>query len=376
MVQKKDIEKRIEDLQGEILNFLRDIVEHESPTSDREAVNSLGEKLKKKFMQYLPEAKTYGDEYRVFLLRKGKGNSIFISHIDTVHPIGTIKINPFRKENGKVFGPGVLDMKAGVVALYFAIKIVSEHGLLPDFAFLMNTEEEEGSSHTRDYMKRISRDYKYCFSLEPSGPDGKLKTSRKGVISLRISVKGRMAHAGLAPEKGVNAIDELIDQLSELREWISVREGSFTIGVIRGGEKPNVVPGDAFALVDIRFEKEGFSEMLNEYMNNISPVRKGAVVTMNFESFVPPLIPSLQQRKLYTRLKNLLSGIGVEIEETHSAGGSDASWFSRWGLAAIDGLGPSGEGAHSENEFLYFESLKQRILILTYILMHLKELTP
>ncbi len=376
MVQRKDIEKRIKGLQDNIIDVLKKAVEMESPTADRERVHAVGEWFSDLFSEFFPEKKVYGDEHRVFLLKRGKGKSLFLSHVDTVHPVGTLEQNPFRQEDGKIYGPGVLDMKGGIVALYFALKLADELGELPEFSFLMNTEEETGSRHTRDYMKRIASRYKYCFSLEPSGPEGKLKTSRKGVISLKLETRGRMAHAGLAPEKGINAIDELIDQLAELREWISVREGSFNIGVIRGGDRPNVVPGSAYALVDVRFEEDGFSEKLREYMTGVSPIRKGALVNLTFESYVPPLSPTLPQRKLYTRMKKFFSELGIELDETHSAGGSDASWFSKWGLVAIDGLGPEGQGAHSENEHLYFDSLKQRILMLTYLVLNLRELAP
>lgn len=376
MVQRKDIERRIKELEEDIVKVLRTAVEMESPTADRDRVHALGEWFCELFAEFLEEKKVYGGEHRVFLMKKGRGKSIFISHVDTVHPVGTIRKNPFRQENGNVYGPGVLDMKGGIVAFYFALKLASEIRETPDISFLMNTEEETGSRHTRDYMKRIATQYRYCFSLEPSGPEGKLKTSRKGVISLKLETIGRMAHAGLAPEKGVNAIDELIDQLAELREWISVREGSFNIGVIRGGDRPNVIPCSAYALVDVRFEEDGFSEKLREYMGGVSPIRKGALVKLSFESYVPPLSPTLPQRKLYTRMKKFFSEVGIELDETHSAGGSDASWFSKWGLVAIDGLGPEGEGAHSENEHLYLSSLKQRILMLTYLMLNLKELAP
>ncbi len=376
MVQKKDIGKLVEENQGEILDFLRELVETESPTEEREAVHSLGEKLWEHFSPFLPEKKVLGDEYRVFRFSKGKGKSVFLGHLDTVHPIGTLKRNPFRIEDGKVFGPGALDMKGGIVAFYFALKFSHSLGEVPDLALLLNTEEEKGSAHTLDHMRRLGKGYKYCFGLEPASSGGKLKTSRKGVISLKIEVKGRRAHAGLAPDKGINAIDELINQLQQLREWVKLNEGSFSIGIIRGGEKPNVIPGEALAVVDIRFEEEGFAEKLRKYMSEVTPVLKGALVNMGFNSYVPPLQPNLAQRKLYSRLKKFFSSQGIELEETSSPGGADSSWFAKWGLASTDGWGPEGEGAHSEREFVYLNSLKERIVILTLLLLHLKSLAP
>ncbi len=377
MVQKEDIGKLIEENQGEIIALLKEVVEIESPTEDRESVHALGEKLGEVFAPYLPEKRVLGEEYRVFRFSRGRGKVVFLGHIDTVHPKGSVKINPFRVEDGKVFGPGVLDMKGGIVAFYFALKLTDRiKKEVPPLALILNTEEERGSAHTLDNMRRLSSGYKYCFGLEPASSGGRLKTSRKGVISLKIEVRGRKAHAGLAPEKGINAIDELIGQLQQLREWVKLNEGSFSIGIIHGGEKPNVIPGEAFAVVDIRFENEGFAEKLRKYMEEISPMIRGALVRMGFNSYVPPLEPNLSQRKLFSRLKNFYSSLSIDIEETSSPGGADASWFSKWGLAAIDGWGPEGEGAHSETEFLYLDSLKQRILLLTLLLLNLKTLTP
>ncbi len=376
MVQKEDIWRKIEEENKEILEFLREIVEFETPTTDRSAVHSLGDELSKRFSKYLPEKEVLGDDYKVFLLKQAKGKSIFLLHLDTVHPKGTLAKNPFRRENSKVYGPGVLDMKGGITALYFAVKYASQFGKLPEFSILMNTEEEEGSRHTLDHMKLLANSYKYCFDLEPAAEGGRLKTTRKGVVSIRIESKGRRAHAGIEPEKGINAIDELVDQIVELKDWVILRGGMFNTGVIRGGDRPNVVPGSAYALVDIRFEEEGFSKKLREYMNEVHPKRKDAVVLMSFDSYVPPFLSSTRQRKLYSRMKKFFSELGIKIDEAHSNGGSDASWFSKWGLASIDGLGPEGKGAHSSEEYLYFNSLKERILLLSLLLLNLNELAP
>ncbi len=376
MVQREGIEALVRENQEEILSLLRDFVELESPTEDREAVHALGEMAAELFYPFLPQKKVLGEEYRVYRFSRQEPRVVFLGHLDTVHPRGSLKRNPFRVEEGKVYGPGVLDMKGGIVALYFALRFAEALGDLPPLALILNTEEERGSAHTLDNMRRLANGFKYCFGLEPSSPGGKLKTSRKGVITLKIETRGRKAHAGLAPEKGINAIDELIGQLHQLREWVKVNEGSFNIGIIGGGEKPNVIPGEAFAVVDIRFKDEGFGEKLQTYMGEVGPLKKGALVRMGFNSFVPPLQPNIAQRRLYARLREFFRSHGIELEETSSPGGADASWFSRWGMAAIDGWGPEGEGAHSDDEFLNLASLHQRIVILTLLLLNLKTLAP
>ncbi len=376
MVQRKDIEALVKENREEIISLLKDFVELESPTEDRDAVHALGDMAAELFHPFLPQKKVLGDEYRVYRFSKGKPKVVFLGHLDTVHPKGSLSRNPFREEEGRIYGPGVLDMKGGIVAFYFALKFAEALGKLPPLALILNTEEEKGSAHTLDNMRRLSNGFKYCFGLEPSSPGGKLKTSRKGVVSLKIETRGRKAHAGLAPEKGINAIDELIQQLHQLREWVKVNEGSFNIGIIGGGEKPNVIPGEAFAVVDIRFEEEAFAEKLREYMGEVSPFKKGALVRMSFNSFMPPLQPNITQRKLYARLKEFFSSYGMELEETASPGGADTSWFSKWGMAAIDGWGPEGEGAHSDDEFLYFSSLEKRIVMLTLLILNLKNLAP
>lgn len=374
MVPKETVERALKEIRDEMLQNLKELVELESPSDRKEAVHRAAEKVVEQFSPYYSKSKVLGEEGKVYVVNPD-AEVLFIGHIDTVHPIGTLEKNPFRIVNNKIYGPGVLDMKAGFVVLLGALKILERIGKNPPaISLLINTEEEIGSPRTLTSMKKAARKAKMCLSLEPSGEGGKLKTRRKGVAALKLEAWGREAHAGLAPEKGINAIEEVIYQAKRIKEWANQQGFSFNLGVIRGGSRANVVPGYCEALIDIRHDEDKFASIFKEYEELLEPRIPGARVALSVQSFVPPLNPSEKSRMLYSKLKEIGSELGMEIDEIYSGGGSDASWFSHWGVATVDGLGPEGRGEHSPEEHLFLDSFMERIIFITFVLLHIQEL--
>ncbi len=374
MVSAEDIRGKARGLREEVLQTLKELVEIESPSDRPEAVEKAAEKVFSMFAPFTRQKAVLGQEGKVFVVNPD-APLLFLGHLDTVHPVGTISRNPFRMVDNRVYGPGVLDMKGGIVALYAAARLLQELGeQVPPFRLVINSEEEIGSPRSLKHLKRAVMGSKICLGLEPAAEGGKLKTRRKGVAALKLEAWGREAHAGLAPEKGVNAIEEVINQASKIKEWALQRTYTFNLGVICGGSRANVVPGYCYALIDVRHQDENFGDAFKEYVEMLEPLQEGARVALSVDGFVPPLNPDDRARKLYAALKQLGEELDMEVDEVFSGGGSDASWVSHWGIPTVDGLGPEGRGEHTAEEHLYLDSLLKRVEFLALILSRTSQL--
>jgi len=365
---------------GEMINLLKEIVHLESPSTDKKAVNACSAYVMKEFkkagarISQFPQKKIgtlYVAEYPSPFPKSVSEQILLLLHVDTVWPVGKIHKMPFYVSEDKVFGPGVLDMKASIVMTLSSIKALSELNTLPKkkITVFLNSAEEIGSEAAYEVIKSLCKKSDYVLCLEPSLPGGGLKMQRKGRLVIRLEAKGKAAHAG-TPDKGVNAIEELMHQLRRVKE-LEKEETTVNIGLIEGGEKPNIVAKEARAVLDVRFWKNENKEKFTASLKKMKPVLKGAQVRFTTESLTPPMEKSEASSELFSKVKKIASSLNIKLTGGKTGGGSDASVASSMGIPTLDGLGPDGKGIHAENEHLILPSLIERTALLTEILIQL-----
>lgn len=304
---------------------------------------------------------------------KGPPAQLLLGHSDTVWPLGTTSgAMPIRREGGRLWGPGVFDMKAGLALVVFALEILRESGLCPPLApvVLVNSDEEVGSPESAPMIRRWARRVERAFVLEPAlGPEGALKTARKGVARYRLQVRGRSAHAGVEPEKGANAILALAGLIQKVHALGEPTQGTtVNVGVVGGGSRANVVPDEAWALVDVRFATESAARALERRLKELQSPLVGTSVEVRRESFVPPLERTPRNRALWEAACLAARDVGLELGEAMVGGGSDGNLTSRY-TATLDGLGGVGGGAHAPFEFVELASLPERTALLARLLL-------
>lgn len=365
---------------GELLNVLKRVVALESPTSDKSAVDACAAHVVNELRKaggrvtHWPQ-KDIGDlhlvEYVPPALKNEPERALVLVHIDTVWPVGKIATMPYYVSGEKVFGPGALDMKAGVVMALFALGTLRQLNMTPNkrIAVFVNSAEETGHAAAHAVIRDQARRSTLVLCLEPALPGGALKLERKGRLVVRMEATGRSAHAG-SPEKGVNAVEELVAQIGRLKK-LRTGEVTVNVGVCSGGEKANVVPAFAQALLDVRFWRSADRERVRTYFRELQPALKGAKVKAVLESPTPPMEKTRASTDLFARASAIASGLGQTLKGGRTGGGSDASIASGLGLPTLDGLGPDGDGLHAENEHVLIPSFVERTALLTELLAKL-----
>lgn len=299
------------------------------------------------------------------------GQLLVLGHYDTVYPPGTLRHMPFRVTTRKAFGPGVFDMKAGIVQAFFALETLQRSGILPRkrIVFLWTSDEEIGSDSSRKLIESHARRSDAVFVLEPAfGPKGLLKTARKGVGELELTVHGRASHAGLAPEKGVNAVHELALQIARLRTWNNPRRGvTLNADVIEGGSRVNVVADRARARFDLRALRVSDMRLLEARLRALRPILPGAKLEINGAFNRPPLERKISLA-LFRRAQSLAAQMNRELDECIVGGGSDGNLTAALGIPTLDGLGAVGDGAHSNHEHILTHTMPARAALLASLL--------
>lgn len=366
--------------QGEMISLLKEIVNRESPSTDKKAVDMCSSFVIKEFKKLgvkvtiFPQEKI-GDIYLVEYHPGGpkvkKEQLLVLTHLDTVWPVGKINKMPFYIAENKVYGPGVLDMKAGIVMVLSSLKAMRELKIEPNkkITVFINSAEEIGSKHSYDIIKNTAKKSVHVLCLEPALPGGNVKMQRKGRLVIRLITEGKSAHAG-TPEKGINAIEELLYQLSRLKQ-IRTKERTINIGLIGGGEKANIVPKNAWAQLDIRFWNNIQKDTVMRFFRELKPRAKGARLKFSVESSTPPMEKTKASMNLFSKIMKIGESLNMTLEAGKAGGGSDASIASSMGIPTVDGLGPDGEGIHAENEHLLLNSLVERTALLTEIFSQL-----
>jgi glutamate carboxypeptidase len=364
--------------QPEMLRLLKNLVELESPSDDKTAVDRCADFVLKNLKSTGVKLRSYpqseiGDLHLADYLTESKDPEkiLILCHLDTVWPLGTLLEMPFRIERDKAYGPGVLDMKAGVVMIIEALKAISALSRRPrkQIQIFLDSYEEKGHAVVYRILEELGRSAAAILCLEPAISGGALKLRRKGRLVVRVQAFGKAAHAG-NPRAGINAIDELMHQL---RTIYRLRSQSISIntGKITGGETANVVAPRAEALLDIRLWKEAQSQHVKTALANLYPHFPGSRLHTTIEQEVPALDHSPGSAALYRKTVRIARQIGLELKGGKTGGGSDASIAAQGGIPVLDGLGPDGDGIHAEHEHMLIPSLIERTALLTELLLRL-----
>ncbi|MED1918204.1 M20 family metallopeptidase [Bacillus thuringiensis] len=355
----------------EIIEELRTYVEMETPTHNKQAVDRLGSLITERFRQLgcrvesLPQEQ-YGNQLR---MEYGDGDEqiLVLGHFDTVKEIGTLAVEPCREENGRLYGPGTYDMKAGIVFSYFALRAMMEHNLSPKnkLVFFWNTDEEIGSVSSEMLIREEAKRSKYALVLEPAAGDGSLKTSRKGGGDFILKVTGRAAHAGNDHAKGINAIAELAHHVLDIQSFTNYEAGTtLSVGTITGGSASNVVPDFAMTEIDVRVQSREESERITQLMSQLTPVHPEAKLIVEGGITKPPMERTDGTEQLFLHAQEQARLEGFELTEQGVGGTSDGNFAADAGTPTLDGLGPVGDGAHASHEHIVIDAIPGRIAVM------------
>ncbi|HSK24580.1 MAG TPA: M20 family metallopeptidase [Egicoccus sp.] len=342
-----------------ILDQLDGLVSTESPSSDRAAITACAEvvgQLAADTVGVGPETVDAGD-HRHLVWRWGRPKVLLLGHYDTVWPLGTIARWPFAVTGATATGPGIFDMKAGVVGGLHALSLLDD---LDGVAILLTSDEELGAPTSRELIESTARGLDAVLVLEPSA-GGALKVARKGVSLYEVVVEGRAAHAGLEPEAGVNALDELAHQVLALARLARPHDGTtVTPTVANAGTASNVVPAAARMIVDVRVSTSAEQARVDEEMLRAAPVVPGARITVSGGPNRPPLQEE-DAAALFARATALATGLGIAPPAAaRVGGGSDGNFTAALGVPTLDGLGAVGDGAHAEGEHVVVDAIAER----------------
>ena len=379
MIPINELHSWLRERETETLGLLRRMVEIESPTHDKAAVNRLGQLIANKWKQRgtrvrILRQRNAGHHLRVELRpRKADGAQLLVlGHLDTVYPLGTLARMPFRVANGQAWGPGTFDMKGGLTIALAAVDALRALAISPrrKVVFLWTSDEETGSKSSRMFIEREAGKSKAVFVLEPAyGPKGDLKTKRKGVGEAQLIVTGRSAHAGIDPESGINAVHELALQITRLLKWNDRTRGiTVQANVIEGGTASNAVAASARALIDVRATRLADARTLNRKLQTLRPILPGATLTVLGGINRPPMERTPGSRALFAYAQELARAMRLPLGEAATGGGSDGNFTSALGIPTLDGLGAVGNGAHSPREHILVNSLPQRAALLAALL--------
>ncbi|HEY3310275.1 MAG TPA: M20 family metallopeptidase [Anaerolineales bacterium] len=358
----------------EMVALLKQLVERESPSNDKTALDRLGDFLAKTCLdagaqvEMLPVVST-GD-HLVARWGSGPGGILLMHHMDTVHPLGTLNRAPFYEKEDRIFGPGVADMKGGIVVSLAAITSLRASGRLHrPVTVLVTTDEETGSETSRELIIRLAREAVLALVLEPGMLDSSLKTWRKGVGEFKLKVLGRAAHAGSSHQDGLNAIQELANQVLAIQKMTDYDKGTtLNVGVIRGGTVTNVVPEQAEAEVDFRVLIPQEAERVEQAFKALKPVIPGTSLEVTGGLNRPPMPRDDLMKATFEKARRIAGSIGLQIKAGGTGGASDGNFVAPLGIPLLDGLGPYGDGMHSDREYIFTRSLTERTALLAALI--------
>lgn len=361
----------------EVVRTIRELVEIESPSDHKPGVDRLADHLAARFEKLggrvqLHRQQDFGNHLQADFAGKGGKPILLLGHMDTVYSLGTLTNMPCKLEDGKLWGPGVFDMKAGIAFMLHAIEALRSRdaGLPRPVSVLLVSDEEIGSDSSRATTEHLAKQSEAVLVLEPSaGPRGTLKTARKGVGSYTVKVIGQAAHAGLDPGKGQNAIVELAHQIARISKFTDLKRGlTVNAGIIRGGTRVNVVPAEASAEVDARIARLADAKIIDRKMHSLKPDNRKCKLEISGGMNRPPMERTPDVAALFAKAQALGREIGWKIEETAVGGGSDGNFTSALGIPTLDGLGAVGEGAHATHENIVLEAIPRRAALIAGLL--------
>lgn len=369
----------IQSRQSDIIALIRQFVECESPSDSPEAVNRFADLVADTASPHAKIRAVKGGAFGKHLLcemslpgRRKSGQVLALGHGDTVWPLGTLRTMPFREADGRLWGPGVLDMKAGIAFFLFAAQALRELDIPAPSKVLLqvNSDEEVGSDSSRPLTEKNAAKSKAVLVLEPgSGLTGKLKTARKGVGDYTVTVRGRASHAGVDFNAGASAIIELARQIDRIASFTNPERGlTVNPGVILGGTRSNVVAAEARAEVDIRVMRLKDAPALDKKFRSLKPFDRRCTIEVTGGLNRPPMERTAGVVRLFGRAQKLARELGVEIEESMTGGGSDGNFTAALGVPTLDGIGAVGEGAHAPSESLLVDRIADRTALIAKLL--------
>jgi len=360
---------------SEIVRLTRRLVEIESPSTDKAAVDRVSllvaDELQALGARLTVDEQTAAGDNLVAHWRTGEGGIVLLCHMDTVYSLGTLARQPCVERHGKLHGPGTVDMKASIAMALTVVRVFKEKKLWParPLTAVFTSDEEIGSDHSRVVIEAHARRAALTLCLEPGLLDGSLKTSRKGVGGFEITAHGKAAHAGTNHEGGRNAIEEIAHHVLALQKLTDYEVGTtINVGVISGGSRSNVIPDKARIHVDMRVPNQAEAERITQHMHALQPVMPGTTLTVTGGLNRPPMPRDELMIATFRKAQAIGERLGLKLGEGGTGGGSDANFVAPLGVPVLDGLGALGNGAHSEREHIVIGKLAERTALLAAII--------
>lgn len=364
-----------------LLRCLRRAVEIESPTNSKVGVDRMAIFFAREFrrlrgrVRILKHPRAGSSVWAEFWatkreIKRGRKPILILGHLDTVWDEGTLRRMPFRIRGGRAYGPGILDMKSGIVLALWAVRALQALKFAPSspVRFFLNADEEASSVAFRKQILAEARRARAVLVVEPAAAGGALKTARKGVGEFRITVHGRAAHAGVNPGAGASAIAELARQIIHIQSLpLAYRGVTLNVGVIQGGTRSNVVPDFASASVDVRIQRRVDGKAIERRVYALKPFDPETHIEVTGGINRPPM-ERAQARRLFRKARELGRRLGVRLEEASTGGGSDGNFTAALGIPTLDGLGGVGDGAHARDEHVVIRELPRRAALLAALI--------
>ncbi|PYX36372.1 MAG: peptidase M20 [Acidobacteria bacterium] len=367
-----------EERRDDIVRDIREMVEIESPSDSKQAVGRLGKYLAGKFSRLggqvqFHKAVEVGDHLQVnFGGKNDRKPVLLLGHMDTVYPVGTLATMSCRVADGRLWGPGTLDMKSGIgLMLHSIAALQARNGELPrPVHVLLVSDEEVGSDSSRHITEALARKSAAVLVLEPSyGLHGAVKTARKGVGEYLLTVTGVAAHSGLDFEKGQSAILELARQIEKIAEFTDMKRGlTLNVGLVKGGTRVNVVPAEATATIDVRIARLKDAASIDRKLHALKPFNRKCELEITGGMNRPPMERTAGVAMLYQAAAAIAKRFGWKLSEAAVGGGSDGNFTAGLGIPTLDGLGGVGEGAHATHESILIAELPRRAALLAALI--------
>ena len=381
-IPRGEMSKRLsyfQEREEQIVQTIRQLVETESPSDNKEAVDRLGTLLAGRFEALGGHAKfhrvpNFGDHLQVdFASPRGGKPVLLLGHLDTVYPLGTLATMPCRVSDGRLWGPGSFDMKSGIAFMLHAIEALRawhEDKLPRSVTVLLVSDEEVGSATSRVITENLAKKSAAVLVLEPShGPKGAVKTARKGIGEYVLKVTGKAAHSGLDFEKGQSAIVELATQIIAISKLVDLKRGlTLNVGTVQGGTRVNVIPAEASAVLDVRVARKQDAAGIDRRLRSLKPFNRKCKLEITGGMNRPPMERTPAVTTLYKKAAEIAKQFGWKLEEAAVGGGSDGNFTAALGMPTLDGLGGVGEGAHATHESILISEIPKRAALLAALI--------
>ncbi len=362
--------------------FIRSLVEIESPSGDMEGSRAVVDLLVQAANGLScvdaierVDVPDFGQHLVIRAFQKENQRQILmVGHTDTVHSLGSLRERPWRREAGKIYGPGIFDMKANCALAIEVLRTLVELQATPAYGvtIVLTCDEEVGSLNGWPLIEKVAKEKpaRCAFVMEPPAPGGRVKTSRKGTGIFAIKVEGKAAHAGLEPEKGASAILELARQTEQLHAINLSGSGiTLNVGVVHGGTRSNVVAAEAQGEIDVRFSTESESQEIERILSNLKPIDERTKVFVSGSINRPPMERTAAVVELFEKARAIAADIDFDLGEAQVGGASDGNFLAAMGIPVLDGVGISGDGAHAVHEHIEADDIARRGALIGGLLM-------